>query len=74
MSNIHAPYDHEGFIQLGPFNPSDLNPDGTFSSDRFFSRLRRKHGYSMRLPNLQPKEPDHDTPATPRITRMPSMF
>jgi len=43
--------------QVGPFNPADLDRDGTFNADKFFTRLRGKHGYQMELP-FPPPPPD----------------
>ncbi len=31
----------------GEFNPEDLDENGEFNADKFFARLRRKHGYTI---------------------------
>ena len=38
------------------FNTADLDDDGTFNVDKFFERLRVKHGYRMTSPSPPPPD------------------
>lgn len=39
--------------QVGPFNPADLDDDGTFNVDKYFARIRAKHGVNAAWERLR---------------------